>query len=328
MNKYKVLLTHPLPADWLASVSGEVDWVVGPDNCMGISPEVKACLPEVDGILSFLCDRISGEHLATAGKLKVISNYAAGTDNIDLAACSRQGIAVGNTPGALTDATADLTLALMLTLLRQLPQAAEAARKGDWKMWYASRWLGEGLRGAKLGIVGMGKIGSEVARRASGFGMEIIYTGRNPKPEIESELSARYAKLQELLAVCDIVTLHAPLTQETHHLINETTLKLMKPNSILINTARGAEVETSALVRALKEGWIKAAGLDVTDPEPLPPDHPLYAFSNCLILPHIGSATISARRKMAEMACANLMAGLRGEALTHCANPEYKEQLK
>jgi len=323
MNKFKVLLTHPLPSDWLTSISHEVEWVIGPDNCMGISPQVLTSLPEVDGILCFLCDRISEDHINKATKLKVVSNYAAGTDNIDLVACSQRGIPVGNTPGALTDATADLTLALMLSLIRQLPQAAQAARLGDWKMWYASRWLGEGLRGANLGIVGMGIIGSEVARRARGFGMNILYTSRTPKPEIEGELSARYVDFRHLLTESDIVTLHAPLTPATHHMFCEKAFKLMKQTSYFINTSRGAEVDTSALVRALREGWITAAGLDVADPEPLPPDHPLYSLPNCLILPHIGSATVSARRKMAEMACENLIVGLRGGKLPHCANPEY-----
>jgi phosphoglycerate dehydrogenase-like enzyme len=256
--------------------------------------------------------------------LKVISNYAAGTDNIAVAACTARGIPVGNTPGALTDATADLTLALILTIIRQLPQAAESARQGDWKMWYAARWLGQSLKGAKLGVVGMGKIGSAVARRARSFGMDIIYSSRSSKEEIEQELGAVRMDTEELLAACDIVTLHAPLTPETRHLINERTLQLMKPTAVLINTARGAEVDTDALYQALRFGRIYAAGLDVTDPEPLPADHPLYTLPNCVILPHIGSATTTARKIMAEMACANLMAGLTGTDLPNCANPGYR----
>jgi len=235
--------------------------------------------------------------------------------------CMKQKIPVGYTPGVLTDATADLTIGLMLAVNRQLMSAAEDARSGRWKMWYSSRWLGMGLNGATLGIIGMGKIGSAVARRAKAFGMEIIFTNRSEKSEVEKELNARQVDLTELLASSDIISLHAPLTRDTENIINSDSLRKMKKSAVLINTARGKEVDTDALFLALRNGWISGAGLDVTFPEPLPSGHPLYGLENCVILPHIGSATLQARQHMAEMTCLNLLAGLESKKLPYCANP-------
>jgi phosphoglycerate dehydrogenase-like enzyme len=182
--------------------------------------------------------------------------------------------------------------------------------------------LGSDLYDATLGIVGMGKIGRAVAERAKGFGMRLVYSDTTPNPQVEASLGAERLSLIELLKESDFVSLHTPFTSETRHLLNEETLRLMKPTAILVNTSRGAVVDTNALARALSEGWIAAAALDVTDPEPLPPDHPLFSLSNCLIVPHIGSATQNTRRAMAERACQNLLAGLRGERLPYCVNPE------
>jgi len=178
-----------------------------------------------------------------------------------------------------------------------------------------------------MGIIGMGKIGQAVAQRALGFGMKIVYADANPNPNAEKSLAAVRRTVDELLRQCDIVSLHVPLTEQTRHLINEDALRLMKRDAILVNTSRGAVVDTEALVKALREGWIAAAALDVTDPEPLPPEHPLYALPNCLIVPHIGSATWNTRKRMAELACENLLAGLEGRPLPHCVNPEVYERL-
>jgi phosphoglycerate dehydrogenase-like enzyme len=196
------------------------------------------------------------------------------------------------------------------------------ARDGFWQTWSPTGWLGADLRGATLGIVGMGKIGKAVAERARGFGLKIIYTDSLNFPEVESNFAAEYRPLDGLLGESDFISLHCPLTSQTRGAIDEMALKKMKPSAILINTARGPIVVHDALVRALREGWIRAAALDVTDPEPLPPQHPLYDLPNCLIVPHIGSATYGTRRRMAEMACENLLAGLEGGKLPNHVNPE------
>jgi phosphoglycerate dehydrogenase-like enzyme len=218
-------------------------------------------------------------------------------------------------------------MALLLAVARRLPESARDAREGRWQTWSPTGWLGADLRGATLGIVGLGKIGRAVAERARGFGMQIVFydpnvgaDGRPPLPD------AKPLSFDELLRQSDFVTLHCPLTPETRGLINESALRKMKPAAILVNASRGAVVNTAALTRALATGQIAAAVLDVTDPEPLPPDHPLYAQPNCLIVPHIGSATRGTRRRMAEMACENLLAGLEGRMLPYCVNPEVYEK--
>ena len=247
---------------------------------------------------------------------------AAGTDNIDLKTCTGRKIPVGFTPGVLTNATADLAIGLMLAVNRRLMISATAAKNGEWKMWHPDKWLGMELEGTTLGIIGMGKIGSAVAKRASSFGMKIIYFSGSQKPETEKTFFARKVELKELFEQSDVISLHAPLNPETYHMIDQNAFRRMKSSTVLINTARGGEVDTGALYQALSTGQIKAAGLDVTDPEPLPPDHQLYTLPNCVILPHIGSATERTRKKMAEMTCENLIAGLYGEKLPYCVNPE------
>lgn len=280
--------------------------------------EVPAC----DGLLCLLTDPIDAEVIAAGTRLRVISQMAVGVDNIDLRAATARGIPVGHTPGVLTEATADFTFALLMAAARRIPEGVDYVRAGKWRTWEPMGLLGVDVWGATLGIVGMGRIGTAVARRARGFAMRILYYDPTRRPELEAELGAEYAELDDLLAQADFVTLHCPLTPQTRHLINEAALRRMKPTAILINAARGPVVDTDALLRALSEGWIRAAALDVTDPEPLPPDHPLLSLSNCIVVPHIASATISTRNRMARMAAENLLAGLRGERLPYCANPE------
>jgi lactate dehydrogenase-like 2-hydroxyacid dehydrogenase len=243
---------------------------------------------------------------------------AVGVDNIDIKACTLRKLPVGNTPGVLTESTADLTMALMLSIARNIPQSSQDAREGHWKTWSPARWLGMELSGSTLGIVGMGKIGKAVARRALGFGMKIMYTD----PQVTNEINATQVSLEELLRRSDVLSLHAPLTPDTRGMINKSTLTMMKSSAILVNAARGPLVDTVAITEALQSHKIAAAALDVTDPEPLPPTHLLYSLKNCLIVPHIGSATQQTRRRMAELACENLLAGLRSERLPHCVNPE------
>ncbi len=277
---------------------------------------------ECDGLLCLLTDPIDAEVIGAGKRLRVISQMAVGVDNIDLEAATARGIPVGHTPGVLTEATADLTFALLLAAARRIPEGIEYVRQGRWRTWEPMALLGREVWGKTLGIVGLGRIGTAVARRARGFAMRVLYHSRSRKPDLEAELGLEYVALDDLLAQADFVSLHCPLTPETHHLIDEEALRRMKPTAILINAARGPVVDTDALLRALREGWIEAAALDVTDPEPLPADHPLLDLPNCIVIPHLGSATVAARERMATMAAENLLAGLRGERLPYCANPE------
>jgi glyoxylate reductase len=265
---------------------------------------------EAEGVLAQLTETIDAAFFDACPSVRVISNYAVGVDNVDLAAATARGIPVGHTPGVLTDATADLTFALLLAAARRLHDAERAARVGEWS-WEPDFLLGHDVHGAVLGLIGMGRIGSAVAQRASGFSMEVIHTSRSGG-----------VPLEELLDRSDYVSIHAPLTPETRGLIGEDALRRMKTSAILINTARGPIVDTNALVRALNQGWIAGAALDVTDPEPLPGEHPLLMCPNLTLAPHIGSATTATRAAMTDMAVDNLLAGLAGERMPHCANPE------
>jgi glyoxylate reductase len=256
--------------------------------------------------------------------LKVISNHAVGVDNIDLPAATVRGIPVGNTPGILTDATADFAFALLLAAARRVVEGERFVRHGRWKTWGPSLLLGTDVFGATLGIIGYGRIGQALARRASGFDMRILFYDPSitqPDPS----LPGTSVDFETLLGEADFVSLHTPLTEQTYHLIDASALALMKPSAVLINTARGPVVDPQALYRALKEQRIFAAALDVTDPEPLPLDSPLLELDNLIIVPHIASASRSTREKMATMAAENLIAGLKGERLPNCANPAVYE---
>lgn len=310
-----VIVSEALPEGWLAALEAENRIVVGLDTASA-SERTQA-----RALLTMLTVRVDEELLDAHPHTRVVSNMAVGVDNVDLDACTRRGIPVGNTPGVLTDATADLTWALLLSSARRLDEAALDAREGRWTRWTPDGWLGADLRASTLGIVGMGKIGYAVAERARGFGMRIVYASRSEHPEAASELGATRLELDELLAGSDFVSLHCPLTEQTRHLIDASALARMKPSARLINTSRGPVVDQDALIVALNEGLIAGAALDVTTPEPLPPEHPLYRARNCLVIPHIGSATHGTRRRMAQLACTNVLAALAGEPLPHCANP-------
>jgi glyoxylate reductase len=277
------------------------------------SPEqLRDATATADGLLSLLTDRVDRALIDHAPRLRAIANYAVGVDNIDLLAAGARGIAVGNTPDVLTEATADLTFTLLLASARRLPEAMNAAVHGEWLTWEPGNWLGADVHGATLGIVGMGRIGQAVARRAAGFQMEVIHAGRGDGAE-----AARRVPLAQLLAHADFVTVHCPLTPETHHLIDASALALMKRTAILINTARGAIVDQVALGHALRQERLAAAALDVTDPEPPPLDDPLLDAPNLIVTPHIGSATRGARERMTALAVDNLIAGLAGEPMPH-----------
>jgi len=304
----RCLVTRPLHGDAIARLAERHDVEVRPGAAPASPEELRAAVHEVEGLLTLLTDRVDQKLLDAAPRLRVIANYAVGTDNIDLEACARRGIAVGCTPDVLTDATADLAFALILAAARRVLEASAAVRKGEWRTWEPQGWLGVEVTGATLGIVGYGRIGRAVARRAEGFGMRVLHTSRSGG-----------VPLGELLAESDFVSLHAPLTEETHHLIGREALATMKPTAILVNTARGPLVDTNALIVALYAGSIGGAALDVTDPEPLPAGHPLLVAPNVLVVPHIGSATDSTRARMTAMAVDNLLAGLDGLPLPHPA---------
>jgi glyoxylate reductase len=270
-----------------------------------------------DGLLTLLTDRIDDELLDIAGpELKVVANYGVGYDNIDVAACAARGVAVGNTPGALTETTADFTWTLILAAARRLPEGEAYVRAGDWTTWGPQLLLGSDVYGATLGIVGFGRIGQAVARRAAGFGMEILYSSRSAaSPDLDGALGTHWVELDELLGRSDIVTLHCPLNAETRGLIGAAALARMKPTAVLVNTARGPIVDQAALAAALRDRVIAGAALDVTDPEPIVLGDPLLDLPNCLVVPHMASASVAARGRMAEMAAANLLAGVSGRPL-------------
>lgn len=322
---FTVYVTRRIPEVGLEMIREACDARVWEET---LPPSKEVILEEVadsDGLLCLISDDVDAA-VMDAGDLRVISQYAVGVDNIDLEAATERGIPVGHTPGVLTDATADLTFALLTAAARRIPEGTQKVEAGEWRTWEPLGLLGADVWGATLGIIGLGRIGTAVARRARGFHMRVLYNDPHPDPELEEELGLVYASFDSLLKQADFVTIHTPLVAETYHLIDEAALRRMKRTSILINAARGEIVDSEALVRALEEGWIARAALDVTDPEPLPADHPLVGLENCIVVPHIGSATVTARNCMAEMAAENLVAGLRGERLPHCANPEVYEQ--
>jgi lactate dehydrogenase-like 2-hydroxyacid dehydrogenase len=316
------LVTYALPPEWLTILDRQCHPIIAPPEHPGFGPQLRTHLEDAEGILTLLTDQVNDDLLDQMPNIKVVSNMAVGVDNIDIPACTRRGIPVGHTPGVLTDATADLAIALILAAARRLPESSTDAKEGRWTTWTPDGWLGHDLSGATVGIVGMGKIGSAIAERVNIFGIQLLYSSRSPKPDVEQRLGAIYCSLNDLLEKSDFLILAVDLNDGTRGLINEKTLQTMKSSAILVNISRGPVVNTFDLVKALQERWIAAAALDVTDPEPLPSDHPLYTFQNCLITPHIGSATKNTRRRMAELACENLVVGINNKRLLHCVNPE------
>jgi glyoxylate reductase len=316
-DRPNVFVSRVIPEEGLAAIRAACEMDLWEDDLPPPREELLRRVAGCDGVLTLLTDRVDDEFLDAAGKkLRVVSNYAVGFDNIDVAACARRGIPVGNTPGVLTETTADLAWALLMAAARRLPEGDRYVRDGNWKTWGPLLLLGPDVRGASIGIVGFGRIGQAVARRAQGFGMEILYHDvQQLPPEVTEPLGATYLPLEELLPRSDFVSLHVNLSPVTRHLINAETLAWMKPTAVLVNTSRGPVVDQAALATALREGVIWAVGLDVTDPEPIPMDDPLVGLDNCLIVPHIASASRATRGKMAAMAAANLLAGVRGEPL-------------
>lgn len=276
---------------------------------------------DVEGLLCLLTDKVDSELMSKAPKLRVISNFAVGYDNIDVAEATKRGIVVGNTPDVLTETTADFTFAMIMAAARRVVEGDKQVREGKWKTWGPLTLLGVDVHNATLGIVGLGRIGTAVARRAKGFGMEVLYHGLTRKEQMEKDLGIQYVGLHKLLPESDFVTLHTSLTSLTYHLIGSKELAEMKETGVLVNTARGSIVDNMALYEALRDRRIAFAALDVTDPEPLPADHPLLTLRNVIITPHIASATVATRTKMALMAADNLIAALNGKKPPHVVNP-------
>jgi glyoxylate reductase len=284
--------------------------------------ELAKLLHGADGAITLLTEPITDEVFEREPQLKVVSNLAVGYDNIDVEAATRRKVAVCNTPGVLTDATADLAFTLLMTAARRIVEGVDYVRAGHWQTWSPTLLLGQEITGATLGIIGFGRIGKEMARRGTGFGMRLLACDEYQDEKTAKELGVTFVSKDVLLRESDYVSLHCTLTSETRHLIGAAELAMMKPSAILINAARGPVVDTDALVEALRNGTIWAAGLDVTDPEPIPEDHPLVSLPNCVVVPHIASGTIATRNEMARLAVENCLAVLRGQIPPHCVNPE------
>ena len=302
----RIFVTRELPFPALERLAAEHDLDVWEGDLPPDAAAMREHAAQADALLTLVTDPVDAQLLDAAPGLRAIANMAVGTDNIDLEAASARGIPVGNTPDVLTDATADLAFALLLALARRIPEGAAQVREGRWRTWEPAAGLGADLAGSTLGIVGRGRIGDAVARRAAGFGLEVLHTSRSSG-----------LPLGELLERSDFVSLHTPLTPDTRHLIDRDALSRMKPTALLVNTSRGGVVDQAALREALTEGRIAGAALDVTVPEPLPPDDPLLDAPNLLVVPHVGSATVRTRARMAEMAVENLLAALAGRPMPY-----------
>ncbi len=280
----------------------------------------------IDGLLSMVTERVDAELMDSAGsRLRVISQFGVGFDNIDVAEATSRGIAVGNTPDVLTQTTADAAFALLMAAARRIVEGARAVREGKWETWHPLHYLGQDVHGSTLGIMGMGRIGGAMASRARGFDMDVLYTDIARREDMEAELSLRYVDQDTLLKESDFVSLHTVLSDATYHLIGERELSMMKPTAVLINASRGSVVDPKALYKALSGGEIAAAALDVTEPEPIRMNDPLLTLDNCVIVPHIASASVKTRAEMSRIAAQNLLNGIRGERPLNCVNPEVYE---
>ena len=314
----RIFVTRRLPGPALDRLSARHDVEIWADPLPPPPDRLAELARDVDGLLSTIADRIDAQLIDSCPNLRAIANYAVGYDNVDIAAATRRGIPVGNTPDVLTDATADLAFTLLLAGARRLLEACATVIEGTWKTWDPGALLGRSVNGKTLGIIGPGRIGLAVAKRASGFDMEVLLSAR-PDAEAPAQQDGR-TPIPELLRRSDFVSIHCPLNEQTRHLIDAEALAMMRPTAILVNTARGPIVDQRALASALQAGTIGGAALDVTDPEPLPPGDPLLQAPNLIVAPHIGSATHEAREQMAELSVDNLLAALDGQPMPHSVN--------
>lgn len=321
MPRPRVLITRAILPKGLALIESHFDMDLWQEELPPPREEILRRVRGVDGLLCLLTDKIDAAVMDAAGaQLKVISNMAVGYDNIDVNEATRRGIPVGNTPGILTDATADFAFALLLAAARRVVEADRFTRAGKWQTWSPAGLLGADLTGATLGIIGFGRIGRALAKRASGFDMRILY--HDPSVPVQAGLPAQAVDLDTLLREADFISIHTTLNPRTYHLINARAFSQMKPSAVLVNTARGGVVDPAALYDALSQHRIAAAALDVTEPEPITLDSPLLTLENLVIAPHIASASLRTREKMSVMAAENLIAGVTGARLPNCVNPE------
>lgn len=317
----RIFVTRRIPGPALEDLRAAGHTVDLWDDELPPPPDIfRERLAGADAVLALLTDRFDAATLDAAPRLRIVANMAVGYDNVDPEAAAARGIWVTNTPGVLAETTADFAFALLLAAARNVVTSERDTRAGGWKTWSPTAFLGPDVHGATLGIVGFGEIGQAVARRASGFRMRVLYTSRTRKPALEAELGVEWRELPELLAESDFVSLHTPLTAETRHLIGRAEFEQMRRSSILVNTARGPVVDQDALVDALRTGQVAGAALDVTDPEPLPLDHPLFELPNVIITPHIASASFATRSRMASMAAENILAALDGRRPPNAVN--------
>ena len=323
MTRPRVFVSRRIFEEALDMIAAEAELDLWTDDLPPKRPVLLERVKGVEGLLCLLTDKVDAELMDTAGpQLKVVSQIAVGFDNIEISEATKRGIPVGNTPEVLTQTTADATWALLMAAARRIVEGAGAVHEGRWKTWHPLHYLGQDVYGATLGIIGMGRIGLEVARRASGFDMEVLYSDIVRHEDLEAKYRIKYVDLDTLMRHSDFITIHTVLSESTHHLIDEKALSKMKPTAVVVNAARGPIIDPNALYRALKDGKIAAAALDVTDPEPIPMDDPLLTLDNCVIVPHIASASVKTRAEMSRIAAQNLLNGLKGEKLLTCVNPE------
>ena len=323
MTRPRVFVSRRIFEEALDMIAAEAELDLWTDDLPPKRPVLLEKVKGVEGLLCLLTDKVDAELMDTAGpQLKVVSQIAVGFDNIEISEATKRGIPVGNTPEVLTQTTADATWALLMAAARRIVEGAGAVHEGRWKTWHPLHYLGQDVYGATLGIIGMGRIGLEVARRASGFDMEVLYSDIVRHEDLEAKYRIKYVDLDTLMRHSDFITIHTVLSESTHHLIDEKALSKMKPTAVVVNAARGPIIDPNALYRALKDGKIAAAALDVTDPEPIPMDDPLLTLDNCVIVPHIASASVKTRAEMSRIAAQNLLNGLKGEKLLTCVNPE------
>ena len=324
MTKPRVFVTRLIAQEALDKIAQATEMEVWPEE---LPPPYEVLLEkarDAEGLVTLLSDRVDAALMDTAPKLKVVSNMAVGYDNISIAEATKRHIVVSNTPGVLTETTADLTFTLLMAAARRVVEADNYTRKGRWKTWGPMILLGQDIHHATLGIIGLGRIGAELAKRAKGFNMKVLYYDEIRRSEEEDrQLGVEYvSELARLLSGADFISIHVPLLPQTHHLIGAAEFAMMKPTAVFINTSRGPVVDQKALYEALKSGRIFAAAIDVTEVEPISPDDALLALDNVIITPHIASASFTTREKMALMAAENLLVGLRGETPPNCVNPE------
>lgn len=320
--KPRVFVTRRIPEEGLSMIREAAEMKLWEEELPPPHAVLLQEAREAEGILCLLTDKITAELMDQSPRLRVVSNCAVGFDNVDIPAATARGIPVGNTPGVLTDTTADFAFALLMAAARRIPEGVDYVRAGRWKTWGPMLLTGPDVHHSTLGIVGFGRIGQAMAWRAVGFDMRVLYYSSQRRRDLEESMGIEFADFHTLLRESDFISIHTSLNDRTRHLFNRDAFARMKKSAIVINTARGPVIDTDALCEALSTGRIRAAALDVTDPEPISLDSPLLKLPNCIVVPHLASASVATRARMAKMAAANLVAGLRGECLPTCVNPE------